>query len=528
VLTACSPAPSTSPAPAAAPEKQNVLFIIVDDLKPLLGAYGADQIISPNIDALAASGTLFTNAHAQQAICAASRMSFMTGMRPDRTRIWDLQTKMRDENPNALTLPEYFKQNEYQTVGLGKVMHGAKNNDAQSWTMDFVNDTDLTYPEGYEMPANGFYQGEELLKGYQKNEEEQSASHLNDDWFAVNARLKAANLRPSVEMADVPDDAYTDGAAARKTVELMEGFRQKKQPFMVTIGFKKPHLPFVAPTKYWELYQRENIQLASHQGAAEGAPAFAYHNNGELKNYSDIAPHLDENGRVDDDKQRELIHGYYACVSYIDAQIGLLTDYLKESGLDKNTAIVLVGDHGWHLGDHGLWNKHSNFEQATRTPLIFSAPGLPAGQRNDSPVELVDIFPTICDLAGLAQTEDLQGKSLLPILEGRESRVKSAALSQYPRNCNVVRKAMEQYPDACDIMGYAVRDDRYRYVAWYQGSYTDRNNFNADAIVAEELYDYKNDPLETISVVDQAQYAEVKAVLLKFLAQNIFATSQTE
>lgn len=506
-----------------AEQKKNVLFIVVDDLKPLLNCYGATQIISPNIDALAAKSVAFENAHTQQAICSASRVSFFTGMRPDHTKIWDLSTRMREMNPDILTMPEYFKQNDYQTVGLGKILHGAKDNDVQSWTKDFIYDGDLKYADGFELPANGFYQSPEIQKGYKVFKANYDANPNKDDsWFAVNGALKEAKLRPSIKVADVPDDAYSDGAAALRTIELMKEFQEKDEKFFLSIGFKKPHLPFVAPKKYWDLYKREEIELAAFQGESEGTPQFAYHNFGELKNYSDIAENLDEDGKVIEAKQRELIHGYYACVSYIDAQIGLLMEHLKSSGLDKNTVIVLVGDHGWHLGDHGLWNKHSNFEQATRTPLMFHSPDIKGNLKNSSPVELVDMFPTICDLAGLAIPEGLQGTSLLPILKAEKDNVKDFAISQYPRRCNVVASVIGKYPEDCTIMGYAVRSDRYRYVAWYEGNYENRTEFDAKAIEAEEFYDYEKDPLETRNLVEEPEYQTIKEEMKTHLKNMIW------
>ena len=483
-------------------QKTNVVFILVDDLKPLINTFGEDQMITPNLDAFAEEGVVFTNAHAQQAVCAPSRISFMTGMRPDYTQILDLKTRMRDKVPSSLTIPEYFKENGYITAGLGKVLHGAKNDDPQSWTIPFIHDADLPYNSGTGAPADFQYQNVKTKQLF----DEIIAQKKDGKKLNVRRELKKLGGRPSVENEDVPDDAYSDGAIAIKSIALLKEFKDKNQPFFLTIGFRKPHLPFVAPKKYWDLYKAEDIKLAKYQDHAIGSPSYAYHNFGELKNYSDIRKNLDQDGRVIPKKQRELIHGYYASVSYVDAQIGKVLNYLKKSGLEKNTLIVLIGDHGWHLGDHGLWNKHTNFEQATRTPMIILSPKAKKGIVNSSPTELIDVFPTMCEIAGLSIPRDLQGVSLVPIINGTVSKIKNAALSQYPRNGK---------------MGYAIRTDRYRYIEWRVGDYKKSKDYMHGKVDATELYDYKKDPLETKNLIDDPQYSEVIKKLKTELDQII-------
>ena len=434
LVTACSSKPKNiaeSKAVTTTDKKPNVVFIIVDDLKPMLhDVFDASQMVTPNFDSFSKESVVFTSAYVQQAVCAVSRVSFMTGTRPDVTQVLDLKTQMRDKVPNSLTMPEYFKQNGYETVGLGKVLHGAKDDDPQSWSIPFIHDDHLPYNTSLEAPADFQYQNKATQAAYKKLlAKKKSGKRIN-----IRKTLNKLGMRPSVENEDVPDDAYPDGAIAKKSIELLKEFQKGEKPFFLTIGFKKPHLPFVAPKKYWDLYKREEVELAKYQEHAVGAPKYAYHNFGELKNYSDIKMNLDKRGRVIESKQRELIHGYYASVSYVDAQLGKVLDYLKTSGLDKNTLVVLVGDHGWHLGDHGLWNKHTNYEQATRTPMFVMDPRGHKGLVNSSLVELVDIFPTVCDFAGLEIPKQLQGKSLLPIVEGNATSIKDAALSQWPRN----------------------------------------------------------------------------------------------
>ncbi len=480
---------------SAIAQQKNVVLIIVDDLKPLINSFGESQMITPNLDKLASESAVFTNAHCQQAVCAPSRVSFMTGMRPDYTKVWDLKTKMRDMNPDILTMPQYFRQNGYQTIGMGKVLHGARKNDKRSWTVPYIEDTDLTYAEGYRMPANKDYQSEEAQKLYDELASKYPGDPNSDKvWLAVNKEMKKMGVRQSMEAEDVPDDAYADGAIALESIKQMEKQRKARNPFFIAIGFHKPHLPFVAPKKYWDLYNRDELELASFQEHAAGSPRFAYYTFGELKNYSDIPPNLTPEGAVQEVKQRELIHGYYAAVSYVDAQIGKVMDYLEKSGLKENSTIVLIGDHGWHLGDHGLWNKHSNFEQATRTPMIILAPGQTKARQITAPEELVDVFPTVCDFSGLKIPNQLQGVSLKPIVTGEEDRLKDAALSQYPRG---------------DRMGYALRNDRYRLVEWHQGGDAQKGIYNPDQVIAVELYDYENDPLEMKSLAENSQYSAV-------------------
>ena len=336
-------------------------------LNLFLGSYGYNEIISPNIDRLASEGVLFSRAYAQQAICTASRMSFITGRRPDYTKIWDLQTKLRDVRPDIKTIPQYFKENGYETVGMGKVMHGARNNDPESWTMPFIANENFEYADGYKMPANLYQSPDIHIKWDSLQAALDADPNADRGWFAVNSVMKSAGLRPLTENLDVPDNAYADGASSLKTIELLNYFKSENKNFFLTVGFQKPHLPFTPPKKYWDLYDRDKIILSEFQERSKGSPQEAYHQSGELRNYHDAEPSMDSDGIVNQDKQRELIHGYMASVSYIDAQVGVILNHLNSLELDRNTIVIFFGDHGWHLGDHGLWNKHSNFEEATRT-----------------------------------------------------------------------------------------------------------------------------------------------------------------
>lgn len=487
--------------------RPNVLFISVDDLKPELGVYGSELAKTPHMDRLAKQGAVMLNNHCQQAICAPSRMSMFTGLRPDQTKVWDLRTKLLEANPKAVTMQEHFKNNGYTTAGAGKIMHGAKNDHPRSWSIPFTSKKNLPYAEGFSVPAhdNAFYQGEKEQKVYAQMKAEKIK-----DWRVRMKYMAKNDAMPSTEMLDIPDAAYADGAMTIWAMDLLDQFKKSGEPFFLTVGYMKPHLPFVAPKKYWDLYDREKFPLAEFAEHAKDSPDFAYHKFGELRSYSDIPS--DFNTKVPEDKQRELIHGYLACISFIDAQVGMLLDKLDELGLNENTIVVLWGDHGWHLGDHGMWAKHSNFEQATRSPLIISAPGFPAGQRVTGPTEFVDIFPTLLELAKLDAPYRLDGSSLVPALKDGNARVKEFAISQYPR-------------EKGKLMGYALRDDRYRLVMWMKNSWKSTDPYDPKLVRAVELYDYEKDPLETVNQVENPEYAaarkDLEAKMLSFFASQL-------
>ncbi len=483
-----------------AQKKPNILFLVIDDLKPVLGAYGNKEVKTPNLDKFASEAIVFDNAYCQQAVCAPSRVSFFTGKRPDRTKVFDLKTHMRDMNPDIVTAPQFFKANGYFSVGLGKLLHGAKGGDRRSWSTKLVKDENLTYAEGYSSPVLDKYQNPDIRKAVEETKA------LGYNWRQTKKYLQEKKLLPSTENMDVPDNAYADGAIADAGIELMKKLSKKDQPFFLALGFHKPHLPFVAPKKYWDLYDRNKIKENPFQEHAENSPNYAYQTWGELRSYSDIP----NQGPLPHDKQLEVIHGYWASVSYVDAQVGKVLEALKELGLDKNTIVVLWGDHGWHLGDHGLWCKHTNFEQATKVPFIIKAPGYEEGKHAEGFAELVDVFPTLVEYAGLEMPEYLEGKSLIPVLKNPETKVKDFAISQYFRGKN--------------IMGYSMRTERYRLTLWLKGDFKHKDLFRDPQIDAIELYDYKVDPQERVSLAKDPQYAkvveELKSKLLEFLNEQ--------
>lgn len=494
-------------------QKPNVLFIMIDDLKPLLGCYGDSVAITPNIDRLANRGVVFDRAYCQQAICGPSRASLFTGLRPDTTKVWDLATKMRDVNPDVLTIPQYFKQNGYETAGIGKMYDPRcvdRDLDKPSWSIPF-----------YKKKSNAYYSKEciEYEFQWQSPETHQMINHYRKE--GAETGLKGGALRnyvktkcqPTIECIDVPDNTYRDGAFTLHAKDILIELSQREKPFFFGVGFDKPHLPFTAPKKYWDMYDREKIPLATYRESAENSPKEAYQSGGEIKKYSDI-PALADYSKpgmlLPIEKQKELIHGYYAAVTYADALVGQLMASLTALKLTDNTIVVVAGDHGWHLGDHNLWCKHTNFEHAARTPLIISAPQIKAS-KTAATSEFIDVFPTLCDLAKLEIPSVLEGTSLVPVMKNPEGKVKPFAVSQYPRGNNV--------------MGYSLRTERYRYTAWFKNAYRSTQPYAQESQMRTvELYDYQKDPDETVNVALHPEYAEVaqklRAQMLKYFAEQ--------
>lgn len=468
----------------------NVLFIAVDDLKPALGCYGDTRVFTPHMDRLASSGLVFLNAHCQQAVCGPSRASLLTGVLPDRTGVRDLETRMRDVHPDLLTLPQHFKNNGYFTRSMGKIFDGRNSDggdtqDAPSWSVPHTNVTGAA--------SIGYYAGAEAFRVVGRAKE----AGVWDESRGVVPALAKIGYLPPTENADVHDDAYSDGALALTAARTLEELAARREPFFLAVGFVRPHLPFAAPKRYWDLYERERIDLAPFRNHAEGAPEFSYHPSGELRSYTGI-PSRDDPRPFPDELQRELIHGYYAATSYVDAQIGVVLDKLDALGLADNTIVVLWGDHGWHLGDHGLWCKHSVLEQATRSPLIFRWPQRSREKRvSSAPVEFVDVFPTLTEMAGLPVPAGLDGRSLALLFDD------GAALEALP--------ARSQFQRGLDHMGYSIRTERYRWTEWRRTDYP-ANDYSGPT-VATELYDYETDPLETKNLAGSPEMAGIEREL---------------
>ena len=338
----------------------NILFIPIDDLRPELGCYGNTLIKTPNIDKLAAQGVTFNRTYCQQAVCNPSRSSLLTGLRPDTIKVWDLDQEFRNTLPNVVTLPQFFKNSGYTSIGIGKTYHNS-GTDSLSWTKKVLL-------KQFPFDPDAVYAGEENLAIQNKKIEKMRADGESQDEFG-HYYTKAH----STESADVSDEAYFDGAQTTKAIEILKDLKADNKPFFLSVGYYRPHLPFNAPKKYWDMYDRDSIPLAENQYIPEGSPAYAVHGDRELRRYtgSEDLP-LPSEKPWDEARQKEMKHGYYASVSYIDAQVGRLVDELERLGLAENTIIVLWGDHGWKLGNHNSWGKMSNYEIDTRVPLIIS------------------------------------------------------------------------------------------------------------------------------------------------------------
>lgn len=461
---------------AAEPKSRNVLFVAVDDLKPALACAGDPHAKTPNIDRLAARGTVFTRAYCQQAVCSPSRSSLLTGRRPDSTKVYDLVTHFRKALPDIVTLPQHYKKHGYYVHGVGKIYHSGYD-DKLSWSVPWEATKGAAYgAEGQKLAAR--------LRAKAK-----------EDGKDVT-RVRGLPF----EAPDVADETLNDGWTANRAIEILKERKGKQEPFFLAVGFVKPHLPFVSPKKYWELYDPKTLPVAESAERPKDAPAFAPQNGGELRAYHDIP----KAGALPKDAARQLVHGYYAAVSFMDAQVGRVLDALKEQGFADNTVIVLWGDHGWHLGDHGMWCKHTNYEKATRAALLMSVPGQKtAGKQCAALVEFVDIYPTLAEVCQLPKPDGVEGHSFAPLLNDPQQPWKAAAFSQYPRAGGA---------GLGPLMGYAVRTDRHRYVEWRKR--------DGGAVVARELYDHKSDPNEDVNVASDAANREIVEKLTKQLADG--------
>ncbi len=453
---------------------KNVLFIVVDDLRPSLGCYGDNIAQTPNIDRLANEGVIFTRAYCQMAVCNASRHSMLTGLRPDTIEVWDLKRHFRDKYPQAVSLPQLFKQNDYITQSIGKIYHGGGrgSKDSPSWSLEPILDIARDPHYRYADPKNL-----STLKG-----------------------LKG----PSSEFTESGDKGYVDGLVCESAISFLRRHKAADKNFFLAVGFRKPHLPFNAPKKYWELYDREEIPLPRSGSHPDLAPELAIRSWRELEGYTDIP----NDGKLNIEKVKELRHGYYACVSYMDAQVGQLLNELERLHLTDDTIIVLVGDHGFHLGEQGLWTKANNYELSARVPLIISHNDLPY-KNITSPalVELVDIYPTLAGLCSIEVSPDREGTSMIPLFSNPIQEWKKAAFTQWPRAYKNAR-----HKGKGDIMGYSVRTQSFRYVEWRENK--------TKKTVAQELYDHRTDPNETINVAAVDEFKHVIKEHGKLLKNN--------
>lgn len=470
----CLLAGTTFTQTAQAAPRWNVLFLMADDLRCELGCYGS-AAASPNIDGLAKEGLLFTRAYCQQAVCNPSRSSMLSGKRPDSLHLWSNGLHFREKNPDVVTLPQYFQQHGYLTYNAGKIFH--------NWHTDIHGD-----PISWSAPEFLHY-----------------ANHGDDKPMVDGEPPKDWATAPKCERRDVPDDAYYDGRVANEAIRMMSDLKEKQQPFFLAVGFWKPHSPFNAPASYWTRYDTEPPPPLTI-GKPFGAPEIAFHDSREILGFGP------KRLKLTHQDEAEMRQGYYANVSYMDKQVAKVLSALKELGLRDSTIVVFVSDHGYHLGEHGLWAKTSCFEFDARVPLIIAPPNnYPhAGQTTDALVELVDLYPTLIEMNYIqpmttTTAKTLDGVSLVPILKDPTQSVQEAAFTQHPRPAYFDRTD-KGVPDA---MGYSIRTATVRYTEWH--------DWETGQIVARELYDHIHDDAETRNIVDDPHFAEAQADAVKLL-----------
>ena len=439
-------------------KKQNILFISIDDFRPKISSYGETKMITPNIDKLASEGLQFNNAYTNIAVCGASRASLMTGIRPSLNRFNDFSTRAQVDTPQAISLNQLFMDNGYETISYGKIYHHS-DDFQQHWS--------------------------EKDKGQIQSDfqDPKSIERVNN---AEKGEYGNKNL--TYEYPDVDDYAYNDGKITKKAVNKLKLLKETNQPFFMAVGYVSPPLPFIQPKKYWDMYDHDSIQLADNSYQPENSPFIAIeaqHNSAELrKNYLDIPAQ----GKLDDDLARNLIHGYYASVSYMDALIGELIKELDDLGLRDNTTIILWSDHGYFLGEHGFWCKHSTFHEAVKIPFIMSSPGYAKNQITDSFTELVDVYPTLCELANITPPTYIHGKSLTPVLKNPSIQLKDEIYTRYKQ-------------------GEAVIDANYSYTEFYRGK----------TYVGNMMYDMKTDLKQNIDI----SKTPANAKLVKMYSQKL-------
>jgi len=447
-------------------------MIAVDDLRPEINSFGKTKLHTPNLDLLSHEGLQFDRAYCQAPLCMPSRASLMSGIRTDRRMLSRIPEICTNGEPS---LPGHFKANGYATISVGKVYH-FNDDDPASWTRRY---TDTFYER--DLVCDGYCSGYQLAQ----NREGLTYSKARQ------------NRSPITECVDAPDAAYPDGVVAARAIEVLREYRRRDEPLFLAAGFYRPHLPWAVPKKYWDLYSRDEVDLADNPFFPQGGVGksdlcdLLHYGDDEINGtYSDLGSYRDDDFPVmPEAKQRECIHGYWASVSFTDAQIGKLLDELRQLGVLDETVIVLWGDNGYHLGEHKLWSKMTSFEESTRVPLIMSVPGMAAGKRTEALVELVDVYPSLCDLAGLVPPAHLEGLSLAPLLENPGIPWKKAVFSTI-RDADTIRTASHRFTR-------------------YAGATQDGDLFHLPNAGACELFDLGKDPRENVNVAKQPEYAGV-------------------
>jgi iduronate 2-sulfatase len=465
-------AATTSPmrafgADSAATSRPNVLFIATDDLNMNVGCYGDTPVETPNLDRLAARGVRFDRAYCQFPLCNPSRVSFLTGLRPDTLRVYDLATNFRTNRPRAITLPQLFKNNGYFSARVGKIYHYGVPRQIGSGGMDD--------PDSWDLAINP--------RGRDKDEESQ---------IHVLTRGTGTTLGFSMSWLamDGTDEEQTDGQAVTESIRLLKRFAEHKQPFFLGMGFFRPHTPFVATKKWFEKYPKEAVTLPKR------APD-------DLKDIPNVAQTIrpPDYGLSESDL-KDCVRAYWASVSCLDAQVGQLLDTLDRLGLTENTIVVFFSDHGFMLGEHGQWQKQMLFEESVRVPLIMAGPGITGRGASPRTVELLDIYPTLVELCDLPRPrQKLEGRSLVPLLKGPDAEWNRPAYSQ-------IQRGTDQSPAAPKVMGRSVRTERWRYTEWDDGK------------LGRELYDHENDPHEFINLADDEVQAGTVVEMKRLLEKN--------
>lgn len=450
-------------------QPMNVLFIAVDDFRPQIHALGCDEVITPDLDKLVNEGVAFMKTYCQWPVCGPSRASIMTGLRAEHTGVFNNGTPVDRTIPDHITLPGHFRQNGYYTAEIGKVYHSGRE-DQKSW--DFRE------------------------RGKWQN-------YGNPDNYNFD---KTTEGRPMFECEDRPDEDYTDGQAAAKAIKLLENI--KDTTFFLAVGFYKPHMPFACPKKYWDMYDPDNLKLASYSNAPNGVAPTVYQWT-ELMQYNEfnwVDSIIDyRESYLKEEDAKKMNHGYNACVSFISAQVGKLLNKLEELDLDKNTIVVLWGDHGFHLGDQNIFGKHALYERTTNVPLLIRAPGMKLnGKTSNAIAELVDVYPTLADLCGLPAPKRNDGISLKPILMKKKKFIKKEAFTQYN----------PFMPAQSHLFGTTVVTDQYRYTNW-------QNKYFHYRTVYEEFYDYKNVREEIKNQAGNDYYEEIQKNLETHLKTNL-------
>ena len=473
------------------PQRPNILFVIVDDLRPEMGCYGNPDIKTPHFDAFAQRSMVFSNAYCQNASCAPSRASVMTGLRPASTRVWSLGHKFRETIPNVVTMPQYFHRHGYYTVSMGKIFHNHMPDNISFDEPDLRPDEYMT-PDMIDRDAESFYYDDALnteLAEVRKKRLARNPKAYADGWAYGRA----------IECSEAPDEAFYDGAQTNLTIDTLKRLKNNEMPFYLALGYFRPHLPFVAPKKYWDLYDRDTLPMARNSYLPEDSPPMAMNSCYELRGCYDLQhvkhPAIE---KLDEKTARMLKHGYYASVSYVDACFGKLMNGLKELELDKDTIVVVWGDHGWKLGEHASWCKQTNYAIDNKVPLLVCAPGITThGRICNCLTELVDLYPTLCDLAGIEIPRELEGTSFVPLLEDPKQAWKTAAF------CHYVRRPKSGL-DNKYYMGYSITTKRYHYVQWQDW---DNDAERAGQQVAVELYDHHNDRHENTNIAGHREHA---------------------